>query len=183
MNAIAHCVEALYAEDANPIMSLMAEEGIRTLAASLPTVVSKPDDLEARSDALYGAWLAGACLGKVGMALHHKLCHTLGGTFNLPHAETHTVVLPHATRYNARRRRKPWCVSNGRWARRTRRLASTIWRTHRRTERVEADRHAGGRARPGRRSRRHQSYWNPRPLERDAIRELLQDGMGGPPSG
>ncbi len=100
MNAIAHCVEALYAQDANPIVSLMAEEGIRTLAASLPQVVSEPDNLDARSDALYGAWLAGACLGMVGMALHHKLCHTLGGSFNLPHAETHTIVLPHATHYN-----------------------------------------------------------------------------------
>ncbi|HUF19172.1 MAG TPA: maleylacetate reductase [Burkholderiales bacterium] len=100
MNAIAHCVEALYAQDANPIASLMAEEGIRTLAASLPAVVRDADDIEARADALYGAWLAGTCLGQVGMALHHKLCHTLGGSFNLPHAETHTVVLPHATRFN-----------------------------------------------------------------------------------
>ncbi len=100
MNAIAHCVEALYAEDANPITSLMAEEGIRALARSLPKVVSDPTDLEARAEALYGAWLAGACLGNVGMAIHHKLCHTLGGSYNLPHAETHTVILPHAVRYN-----------------------------------------------------------------------------------
>jgi alcohol dehydrogenase class IV len=100
MNAIAHCVEALYAQDANPIASLMAEEGIRTLAASLPAVVRETRNLEARSDALYGAWLAGACLGQVGMALHHKLCHTLGGSFNLPHAETHTVILPHAAHHN-----------------------------------------------------------------------------------
>ncbi|HTS53761.1 MAG TPA: maleylacetate reductase [Burkholderiales bacterium] len=100
MNAIAHCVEALYAQDANPINSLMAEEGIRALAASLTTVVREPQNLEARGEALYGAWLAGACLGQVGMALHHKLCHTLGGSFNLPHAETHTVILPQATAYN-----------------------------------------------------------------------------------
>ncbi len=100
MNAIAHCVEALYAEDANPITSLMAEEGIRALARSLPKVVSDPADLEARGEALYGAWLAGACLGNVGMAIHHKLCHTLGGSYNLPHAETHTVILPHAVQYN-----------------------------------------------------------------------------------
>ena len=100
MNAIAHCVEALYAEDANPITSLMAEEGIRALARSLPIVVAAPADLEARGAALYGAWLAGAALGAVGMALHHKLCHTLGGSFNLPHAETHTIVLPHAAAYN-----------------------------------------------------------------------------------
>jgi alcohol dehydrogenase class IV len=101
MNAIAHCVEALYAKDANPIISMIAEEGIRALSTSLPIVVKEPLNLEARSNALYGAWLAGVSLGAVGMALHHKLCHTLGGTFNLPHAETHTVVLPHATAYNA----------------------------------------------------------------------------------
>jgi maleylacetate reductase len=101
MNAIAHSVEALYAQEANPITSLMAQESIRALAQSLPIVVREPQNLDARGEALYGAWLAGISLATVGMALHHKLCHTLGGTFNLPHAETHTIVLPHATRYNA----------------------------------------------------------------------------------
>jgi len=101
MNSIAHCVEALYSKDANPIISLIAEEGIRALAEGLPVVVKAPANLEARSNALYGAWLGGMALGAVGMALHHKLCHTLGGSFNLPHAETHTVVLPHATAYTA----------------------------------------------------------------------------------
>jgi maleylacetate reductase len=92
-NAISHAVEGLYAVDGNPIISLMAEEGIRTLATALP----KQD----HHQALYGSWLCGTVLGSVAMALHHKLCHVLGGTFNLPHAETHTVVLPHATAYNA----------------------------------------------------------------------------------
>jgi alcohol dehydrogenase class IV len=101
INAIAHCVEALYSRDANPIVSLIAEEGIRALAAGLPEIHKRPGDLEARAQALYGAWLGGVALGAVGMALHHKLCHTLGGTFNLPHAETHTVVLPHAAAHNA----------------------------------------------------------------------------------
>ena len=101
INAIAHCVEALYAEDRNPIISLIAEEGIRALAKSLPVVVREPSNVGARSDALYGAWLGGTSLGAVGMALHHKLCHTLGGAFNLPHAETHTLILPHAVAYNA----------------------------------------------------------------------------------
>jgi maleylacetate reductase len=100
-NAIAHAAEGLYAEDANPIMSLMAEDGIRALAHGLPAIVKNPKDLEARSECLYGAWLCGAVLGAVGMALHHKLCHVIGGTWNLPHAETHTVVLPHALAYNA----------------------------------------------------------------------------------
>jgi maleylacetate reductase len=101
INAIAHSVEALYAAERNPIISLMAEESISALARALPTIVRDPSNLPARSDALYGAWLSGACLGAVGMALHHKLRHTLGGTFNLPHAETHTIVLPHAIAYNA----------------------------------------------------------------------------------
>jgi alcohol dehydrogenase class IV len=101
LNAIAHAVEALYARDRNPVISLMAQEGIRTLAQALPTICAQPNDKTARTDALYGAWLSGICLGAVGMALHHKLCHTLGGSFNLPHAETHTVILPHALAYNA----------------------------------------------------------------------------------
>jgi maleylacetate reductase len=95
MNAIAHAVEGLYAVDGNPIVSLMAEEGIRALASALPKGKAGHDE------AMYGAWLCGAVLGSVSMALHHKLCHVLGGTFNLPHAETHTVILPHATAYNA----------------------------------------------------------------------------------
>jgi maleylacetate reductase len=99
MNAIAHCVEALYAHDGNPIVSLMAEEGIRALSSALPRIVANPKDLEARTDALYGSWLAGATISTTSVALHHKLCHVLGG-FGLPHAETHSIVLPHAVRYN-----------------------------------------------------------------------------------
>ena len=99
MNAIAHCAEALYAHDGNPIVSLMAEEGIRALASALPKVMFNGKDLEARSDALYGAWLAGSTIGTTSVALHHKLCHVLGG-FGLPHAETHSIVLPHALAYN-----------------------------------------------------------------------------------
>ncbi|WP_030070795.1 maleylacetate reductase [Halomonas alkaliantarctica] len=101
INAIAHAVEALYARDGNPVIALMAEEGIAALARSLPVIANDLSNVDARADALYGAWLCGACLGSVGMSLHHKLCHTLGGSFNLPHAETHTIVLPYAVAYNA----------------------------------------------------------------------------------
>jgi alcohol dehydrogenase class IV len=101
MNAIAHAVEALYAEERNPIISLMAEAAIGALAHALPAIIAAPGDRAARREALYGAWLCGVALGSVGMALHHKLCHVLGGSFDLPHAPTHTVVLPHAVAYNA----------------------------------------------------------------------------------
>jgi maleylacetate reductase len=100
MNALAHCIEALYAPDGNPITSLLAAEGIRVLSRSLPIVVAKPDDLDARGDAQYGACLAGLSLNATSMSLHHKLCHTLGGSFNLPHAGVHSVILPHATAFN-----------------------------------------------------------------------------------
>jgi maleylacetate reductase len=101
INAIAHAAEGLYAHDGNPIMNLWAEEGIAALGRALPRIKQDPNNIEARSDALYGAWLCGSVLGHVGMSLHHKLCHTLGGTLNLLHAETHTIVLPHALAYNA----------------------------------------------------------------------------------
>lgn len=100
INAISHAVEALYAPDASPIISLMAEEGVRALSSALPAIVGDAGDIEARSSALYGSWLCGACLGSTTMSLHHKLCHALGGTLNLPHAPTHTVVLPHALAFN-----------------------------------------------------------------------------------
>lgn len=103
MQLTASSVEALYARNTNPVVTLLALEGTKALAASLPTIVATPSSAAAaaRSQAQYGAWLCGICLGSVGMALHHKLCHTLGGSFNLPHAETHTIVLPHAIAYNA----------------------------------------------------------------------------------
>jgi maleylacetate reductase len=100
MNAIAHCVEALYAKEENPITSLVAEEGFRALVRGIPASVRDPGDLEARSDALYGAYLAGAALAVVGMALHHRICHVLGGTFGLAHGDVNAVILPHAARFN-----------------------------------------------------------------------------------
>ncbi|KAB7571658.1 maleylacetate reductase [Verminephrobacter eiseniae] len=101
LNAIAHAAEGLYAHDGNPVLDLMAEEGIRALADGLPRVAVAPHDLAARSDCLYGAWLCGTVLGQAGMALHHKLCHVLGGSLDLPHAQTHAVMLPHTLAYNA----------------------------------------------------------------------------------
>jgi alcohol dehydrogenase class IV len=100
INAIAHAAEALYAQDGNPIIDLMAQEGIRAIAHSLPLITKDLSHAQARSNALYGAWLCGYVLGSVGMSLHHKLCHTLGGSFNLPHSEVHTVVLSHALAFN-----------------------------------------------------------------------------------
>ena len=180
INAIAHAVEALFAQDRNPVMSLMAGEGIRALAKALPVIFRAPGDKAARSDALYGAWLCGTCLGNVGMALHHKLCHTLGGSFDLPHAETHTVVLPHAVAYTAPAAPEAMAAiaralgaadaASGLYA-----LAGAVGakRSLRELGMPEAgiDRAADlAMANP---------YWNPRPLERGAIRALIARAWAG----
>jgi maleylacetate reductase len=180
LNAMAHAAEGLYAKDGNPVMALMAEEGIRSLAKGLRGINKSHRNREARSDALYGAWLCGMVLGNVGMALHHKLCHTLGGTFNLPHAETHAIVLPHALAYNS-------VVAEDAMSRIARALD---------TERAadglyELSRELGvpaGLAEIGLREEdldracevaMSNPYWNPRPIEAGPLRELLQRAWAG----
>ncbi len=101
INALAHAVEALYSIQANPVTDLLALDAIKRIAAALPVIAQRPTDPDARAELLHGAWLAGICLGSVGMALQHKLAHTVGGSFNLPHAATHAVLLPHTMAYNA----------------------------------------------------------------------------------
>ncbi len=101
LNAMAHAAEALYARDKSEDSNQLAIDGLTSFVKSLPKVLQDPEDLAAREETQRGAWACGAVLGRVGMALHHKLCHTLGGSFDLPHAETHAIILPHAIHYNA----------------------------------------------------------------------------------
>ncbi|MEX3932146.1 maleylacetate reductase [Paraburkholderia phymatum] len=180
INAIAHAAEALYSKDENPITSLMAEDGIAALARALPAIVADPQNLDARADAQYGAWLCGTVLGSVGMALHHKLCHTLGGSFNLPHAQTHTIVLPHALAYN--RHAAPRAME---------RIARALGADDAATGVYELARKCGaplGLKEIGMSSSDVEKvteiassnpYWNPRPIEREAIHALLQDAFAG----
>jgi alcohol dehydrogenase class IV len=182
LNAIAHAVEALYAKDKNPIISMMAEDGIRALGQALPVILEKPDDVDARYNALYGAWLCGVCLGSVGMSLHHKLCHTIGGSFNLGHAETHSVVLPYAAAYNAPNAEEAMM-----------RIARALGgdsgpgALRALSEKIGAptalkdigmpedgiDKAADYAA--------ENPYWNPRPVEREAIRDLIAKAWEGAP--
>jgi maleylacetate reductase len=182
INAIAHAAEGLYAHDGNPIVGLMAEEGIRALATALPRVHAAPTDLAARRDALYGAWLCGAVQGHVSMGLHHKLCHTLGGSFDLPHAEVHTVILPHALAYNAaaapqalaRISRALGGAEPAHWLQT---LASGLGAP---TSLREIGMPADGLDRAADLAAAS-PYPNPRPLERAALRALLQRAFDGAP--
>ncbi len=101
MNALAHAMEAFYAADRNPIIELMCRDALRAFKSGLPVLARDPANLAARGEALYGAWLCSTALGYVSMALHHKLAHVLGGSFNTPHAETHAILLPHTAAFNA----------------------------------------------------------------------------------
>ena len=182
LNAIAHCVEGLYAQNSNPITSLMAEAGIAALAASLPVIVKTPRDAEARYQALYGAWLSGCVLGAVGMALHHKLCHILGGSFNLPHAETHSVILPHAVAYNCQHAPVAMQALARALQVEARDVAGALHDLARLSAcplglqalglaEADLDQVADLAAR--------NPYYNPRPLERTALRALLQNAFDG----
>ena len=101
MNSLAHCVEALYPERPNPVAAMLAEAGFRAHALGLEASVARPNDIVARRNALYGAMLGSAALGLAGIALHHKMCHVLGGRHGIPHGESNTVMLPHVVAYNA----------------------------------------------------------------------------------
>jgi alcohol dehydrogenase class IV len=165
----------------------MAEQGIAALARALPVIAAEPRDRTARSDALYGAWLCGVCLGTVGMALHHKLCHVLGGSFDMPHSETHTVVLPHAVAYNA-------AAAPDAMARIARALgapgagdASAATGLYQLAGAIGAPRSLAALGLAADALDRAADlavanpYWNPRPLERAAIRDLLERAYTGAP--
>lgn len=182
LNAMAHAAEALYSADRNPLTSCMAEAALGAFVDALPRIQSRPGDLEARSAALCGAWLSGCCLGAVGMALHHKLCHTLGGAFGLPHAETHAILLPHALAYNL-----PFAPEAHRILARTLHGENPATALEQFTRRLSLPRalselgmpegaidHAADLA-------VRNPYPNPRPLEREALRGLLARAWAGDP--
>ncbi|MET7653540.1 MULTISPECIES: maleylacetate reductase [unclassified Streptomyces] len=100
-NALAHCVDSMWAPRTDPINQALAVEGVRALRAGLPLVVKDPNALEGREQVLYGAYLSAVAFASAGSGLHHRTCHVLGGMFNLPHAQTHAVVLPHVLAFNA----------------------------------------------------------------------------------
>ena len=99
LNAMAHAAEAIYARDGSPLYTAIAVEALAALHKALPEIVKEPQNRAARDTALYGAWLCGTVLAGVGMSIHHKICHTLGGALDLPHAATHAVMLPHTIDY------------------------------------------------------------------------------------
>ena len=182
LNAMAHAAEGLYAQDRGPLTTMMAVEGLTAFRDALPAVVKDPADLTARGETLYGAWLCGTVLGTVGMALHHKLCHTLGGSFDLPHAETHSIVLPHAIAYNQVAVPDELAVISGLFGgdapgmalhRFARDLGAPTALRDLGLKESDLDRAAG--------IATQNPYWNPRPVEPAPLRALLQRAWEGAP--
>lgn len=180
LNAIAHAMESLYAPDRNPVTEALACDALRAFRRALPRLVADPADREARSDALFAAWGCSTALGYVSMALHHKLAHALGGSFGLPHAETHAVLLPHTTAYNepaAGGLLAPLAETFGRAS-----AGAGLWEFARSLgapmrlsdlglDAADLDRAAEIATR--------NPYPNPRPVTREGVRELLQQAHEG----
>ncbi|MGB8995037.1 MAG: maleylacetate reductase [Pseudonocardiaceae bacterium] len=184
MNALAHLIEALYAPDASPVTAVLAEEGIRVLADALSRVVVAPDDLDARACALYGAWLAGWVLGTAGMGLHHKICHVLGGAYNLPHAGTHSAVLPFVTAYNAPA--VPAAMVRAARALGAQDPARALWELAERIGAPTSLAQVGmdpGRIPEAARLVVESPPVNPRPVDEAAVAELLRAAHAGMPTG
>jgi len=180
MNALAHCVEALYAREPNPMLELMAEEGARALYRGLPRVTAAGRDVAAAADALWGAWLAGAVIGMACVALHHATCHVLGGSFGLGHGEANSAILPQACAYNRE-------AAPGAMARLARAFgvgdpAGALFDLARTMGAPTALKALGFRAedldRAAALTVEHTAY-NPRPLEFAAVRAMLQDAWDG----
>lgn len=179
LNAIAHAVEALYAKDKNPVTTMQAVEGIRALRDALQVIVADPLNEAARGEALYGSWLCGTVLGTVGMSLHHKLCHTLGGSFDTPHAETHAILIPHTAAYNGQAAADDLApaaalfggvIGGGLWDF-ARSLGGPLALNDLGLTEADLDRAADLAV--------ENAYWNPRPVERGAIRDLLGRAWAG----
>ena len=101
LNGMAHCIDSMWAPRADPINAALGAEGIRALSQGLPLIAADPAGTDGREQALYGAYLSAVAFASAGSGLHHKICHVLGGTFNLPHAQTHATVLPYVLAFNA----------------------------------------------------------------------------------
>lgn len=182
LNAMAHAVEGLYAQDRNPIISLIAEDGIRAMAYALPIIAQSPQDKEARLQAQYGAWLCGICLGSAGMALHHKLCHVLGGSFDLPHAETHAIMLPHTAAYNTPNAGE--AMSRAARALGTDDAGHGLWKLAKNINAPMALKDIGMVQADIEKAldiALKNPYWNPRPLEAEGLRGLLERAWAGEP--
>jgi maleylacetate reductase len=180
LNAIAHAVEGFYAPDRNPVTELLSRDAIEAFHRALPVLMEKPGDRDARAEALYAAWACSTTLGSVTMALHHKLAHVLGGHFNTPHAETHAILLPHTTAFNEQA--VPVLLRPVAEALGAANAADGLWNFSKEIgapirlsdiglKPADLDTAADAAVR--------NAYTNPRPLERDGIRQLLQAAYEG----
>ena len=183
-NAMAHAVDAMYAADASPLVATMALEALGALADALPATAVRPHDVEARTRALFGAHLAGLVLGTTAMALHHRICHVLGGRYGLSHAETHAVVLPHSVAYNQRDAARV----NGRIAAALHGpdAATAIWDLERSLDLPASLAELGLRAEdvePAAAAVAADPVSNPAPVTEAAIARLLEEALEGSPPG
>ncbi|KAK6215364.1 maleylacetate (iron-containing alcohol dehydrogenase) [Colletotrichum tabaci] len=174
INAMAHSFEALYSRQASPLTNHFALESIRALSGALPAIVSNPSSVEARTSALYGAFLAGMMAAATGIALQHKLAHAAGGTLGLPHAETHSIFLPHSIALSSALAQSTEDSAEGIVAglnELLRLLEIPVGLKNIGMQEADIDRVADIAS--------DTPYWNPRPLEKTKIREIIRRAWAG----
>ncbi len=181
LNALAHAVEALYAQEKNPITDMQALQAIAALVDALPRIADNPSDVEARSNALFGAFVCSLTLGSVSISLHHKLCHTLGGTFGLDHAQTHAVVLPHAAGYNEHSPNDP--LAPVRTILKTKTVGGGLWDLAKRIgapiNLADIGMPKDGLEKAADLATSVNPYWNPRSFDKPAVLALLNAAYRG----
>ena len=184
LNAISHAVSSFLGQHANPVADMYGSAGIRTMSAALVRIAADPADIEARSEALFGAWLCGSTLMSSGTTIHHKIVHVLGGGYDLPHGPTHGIILPHSTAYN--REAAPKAIRNLARAlgNEDRDAAELLYELLRRSKAPTGLRELGLAADVLDEAADQvmvDRYFNLRPYDRQAIRELLQRAWEGVP--
>ena len=100
MNALAHCVEAVYSTETQPMTEAYCLRGIGLIARYLPRAVEDARDLEALSNVQVAACLSGMGVYSAWTGIHHAIVHVVGGRYKAPHAEIHALMLPYAMRWN-----------------------------------------------------------------------------------
>lgn len=181
LNAIAHCIDSMWAPRTNPINQALAAEGIRALATGLPGVIAEPGGIDGRDQCLYGAYLSAVAFASAGSGMHHKICHVLGGTYNLPHAQTHAAVLPRVLEYNAQK--APHASERIAAALDAEEPAAGLWDLYTRIDAPTALRDFGFQEDniPEAASIALKSIpdSNPRPVDQESIEQLLHDAWSG----
>ena len=102
IDAMVHAIEAYTSKRLkNPLSDMLALKSLSLMSSSIEIAVENGGNLDARSDMLLGAMLAGQAFANSPVGAVHALAYPLGGIYHIPHGLSNSLVLPHVLRFNA----------------------------------------------------------------------------------